>query len=581
MSVSPRAGTRSSFVEVKLRVVCAVSCRMPMASQRGFAPCGAKFRRLVFYLFIFAAALTSNLSDVLGSFISDPDFFCQHGPCRFRGEYSLWPARPRQGSTRHVISISHVKGISFLQETESSPDRPLPDPESRTKLLVSLSTGHYGQWMTADDEQGRTKLAESVSRLTRSQLLEGMSQKLMAVLDHAIPEGTDIVVEPVPGFQEGDHRVQAFRRGEALGTGSFNVVVKATPVPMPSGVSIVQRPKYALSPSLSTKFTRAVTTGAGPAAGPQAHATEGASHDAAFPPEGVALRITTARARSVMGELEAEDKCVSLVRSYESLKRKLPSGFSSEELLNKFGLAVPLMAGQIRGRPSLLRQEHNRSVVNFVQVLPVMVCDVQNVRSGDRHVATFLVKRMIQLGAFLGAAGIVHGDIKLENVLVSRTGQLFLTDFDALVRVNDLIVCGKKNTPEFSPPELVRCILDTPQEKIPATELVDAWSFGMAAWDVLCMTWPFAGMDFAARAIHNMNVLAALPEVGDDTRSLDWGRCKRRPPSAEVRAAVECLLDRNPRTRCTALDLFMSSPLFAAGRPVSPEPSPGLASEVN
>ncbi|KYK70241.1 rhoptry kinase family protein ROP20 [Toxoplasma gondii TgCatPRC2] len=538
-----------------------------MASHR-IPRCQATFRHFICWFLIFAAFAVSDFSNVHGSFLPDPHFLCRHRTLRFRRGYVPQLSPCPHASTHHVKSGSFSSKISFLEEA-AQPPSPISSPESKTELLLSLSVGHYGKWMTDEDERGRRKVAASVSRLLRSERPKSISDIAQFLLDETVAPDTVFVVESLEGVPTAGVQVQAFRRGSPLASGSYNVLSEATPVPVPLPTSLLVRPKRGEVSQQSARMMNVVVAAVKGSEGHAAQVEEGKTGKAGVSSEPVAVRIALSARSSC--EVEAEDECLSLARRYSNLMSKLPP-FSSRDLLEKFGMVVPQLVGQLRGRPSLLRKQGDTSLLNFVQIMPLMACDLNQFRITDPDAVKFVVKRMIQLLALFGAAGLVHQDIKAENFLVSRQGRLYLADFDAVVRENDTIQCNKKLSLLFSPPEVLRCFFNTPEEKIALTQVVDSWSLGMAAWEVLCMSEPFDGMRFSEDDLSNMKVIAALPEGGDDTRALDWNRCRGRPP-APLRKAVECLLDRNAATRCKALDLFKTSPLFAEERPVPPEPS--------
>lgn len=113
--------------------------------------------------------------------------------------------------------------------------------------------------------------------------------------------------------------------------------------------------------------------------------------------------------------------------------------------------------------------------------------------------------------AAIHRAGISHGDIKLENVLLSASGRVVLTDL-GLVRAayepDEGVVAG---TPAYMAPEIVSS--DYANAGWP---LVDAYAFGVLAYRVLAGTWPYeADNDLDLVLLH---AAAEIPKLPEDSR---------------------------------------------------------------
>ena len=90
---------------------------------------------------------------------------------------------------------------------------------------------------------------------------------------------------------------------------------------------------------------------------------------------------------------------------------------------------------------------------------------------------------------YLHALGIVHRDLKLENVLVAQDGALKLTDFGFAkkIKYRSWTLCG---TPEYLAPEI---ILEKGHGKA-----VDWWAFGVLFYEMLNGHSPFEAEDHLA-----------------------------------------------------------------------------------
>lgn len=136
--------------------------------------------------------------------------------------------------------------------------------------------------------------------------------------------------------------------------------------------------------------------------------------------------------------------------------------------------------------------------------------------------------------AAIHRAGISHGDVKLENVLLSASGRVVLMDL-GLVRAayepDEGIVRG---TPAYMAPEIVsNCF------KNAGWQLIDAYAFGVLAHRVLSGALPFvAESDLEVVQLH---VHAEVPRLGDHVPS-------------RLRELVAQLLAKEPTDRPSTMD---------------------------
>jgi serine/threonine protein kinase len=157
------------------------------------------------------------------------------------------------------------------------------------------------------------------------------------------------------------------------------------------------------------------------------------------------------------------------------------------------------------------------------------------------------------------AAGIVHRDFKPDNVLVSRTGRVCVSDFglarwietspqlaaspagslDASATRTGVLV----GTPAYMAPEQIR--------GEPVNQASDVFSFSVALYEAVCGTRPFAGttLDDVCAAIDTRRFekpVRFVPAWLRRTimRGLD-PRAAARPPMTELIAAIRC----DPRAR--------------------------------
>lgn len=139
-------------------------------------------------------------------------------------------------------------------------------------------------------------------------------------------------------------------------------------------------------------------------------------------------------------------------------------------------------------------------------------------------------------------AGLVHRDIKPDNLLLSRSGQLKITDFGIahaagaapLTRPGTLI-----GTPAYLAPERAA--------GEPATPAADLYALGIVAFECLTGEPPFTGEPLAVALAHQVRPLPSLPpsvpvEVAELVADLTAKDPRARPASAaEVAGRAEQL----------------------------------------
>lgn len=91
------------------------------------------------------------------------------------------------------------------------------------------------------------------------------------------------------------------------------------------------------------------------------------------------------------------------------------------------------------------------------------------------HTTAKIIRQVLLAVSYLHGQGIVHRDIKSENVLLGERGQVKLTDFGFAAKQAKMKL--KLGTPNFMAPELVR--------KEVYDEKVDVWAIGVLAY--LCL----------------------------------------------------------------------------------------------
>ncbi|KAG1676369.1 hypothetical protein FOA52_001164 [Chlamydomonas sp. UWO 241] len=162
---------------------------------------------------------------------------------------------------------------------------------------------------------------------------------------------------------------------------------------------------------------------------------------------------------------------------------------------------------------------------------------------------------------FLHSRGIVHRDIKLENCLLSASGQLLLADFGLAINTREERAVTRAGTLEYVAPEVLGC----PSKAFPYDNKsnafvpgygtsADLWSVGVLAHELVTGTSPFSG---------------AAPE-GADATVVAASRARGAPPprgaSAGCARFVASALTVDPINRPCALALLASEWVGAHAR---------------
>ena len=198
-------------------------------------------------------------------------------------------------------------------------------------------------------------------------------------------------------------------------------------------------------------------------------------------------------------------------------------------------------------------------VMEYLAKGPVQTTSSQSGLAAVPLELAWMYFRDIVLGLeYLHARGVVHGDIKPENVLVSLTGEAKITDFGVSVAsaggarggvaqakssAQDLLAgVGMVGSPVFNAPELLQ-----PGWKEKVRPAVDVWALGISLYMMLSGTSPFQG-----------NTLLALTEAICDARL-------RFPPppntgvatpfGERVRDLIARMLEPDPAKRVTMAEV--------------------------
>ncbi|XP_003746769.1 serine/threonine-protein kinase greatwall [Galendromus occidentalis] len=157
-----------------------------------------------------------------------------------------------------------------------------------------------------------------------------------------------------------------------------------------------------------------------------------------------------------------------------------------------------------------------------------------------QQVATFYVAECALALEYLHKHGIIHRDIKPDNILIGSNGHIKLTDFGLCNFKRENIDSGIIGTPDYLAPEIIR--------EEPHTPAVDIWSLGVCLYEFLVGCPPF--IDETVEKVF-ANILARAIEYPEGEEAL----------SSKAVETIEVLLNPSVARRPSAVSL-RGLPLF-------------------
>ena len=273
--------------------------------------------------------------------------------------------------------------------------------------------------------------------------------------------------------------------------------------------------------------------------------------------------------RGAMGEvwrartIEGETVAVKILRSELAEDPALVSRFLQEKAL----LTRVDHRAVVRVRDLVVEGDRLAIVMDLVEGGNLREMFAASAPLAPRMVAT-LVADVADGLAGVHAAGIVHRDVKPENVLVESGGHARLTDFgiSGLVDGPNTRMTKLVGTPEYMAPEVV--------ERAPATSAVDVYGLGIVLFELLAGVTPFAGgHELAVLERHRSAPCPRLPWAPEPlTALLDRMLAKdpgARPTAVEAAAGLRALplADMGPQP------LLDPSVVAAQAIPITSEPN--------
>eukprot|EP00955_Chlamydomonas_euryale_P051343 354857-Chlamydomonas_euryale.AAC.27 len=165
-------------------------------------------------------------------------------------------------------------------------------------------------------------------------------------------------------------------------------------------------------------------------------------------------------------------------------------------------------------------------------------------RVSERRAVDMVVAPLLMAMRYLHSMGIVHRDIKLENVLITANGTVKLGDLGLAIDLNEERAVTRAGTVDYMAPEVHMCPLKSrPDENKAATFLhygpgADIWAMGVLAYELVAGAQPFGSLSKEKDAIDVlMATKLSFPEyLSAAAREFISSALKKHPgdrPSAE------------------------------------------------
>jgi len=262
---------------------------------------------------------------------------------------------------------------------------------------------------------------------------------------------------------------------------------------------------------------------------------------------GTRYRIESILGQGGMGRVyKAYDKQLDRIVAIKVVRQGM---MGSEEALKRFKQEL-LLASKVSHK-NILRI-HDMGEVGDVKFISMAYVDGQDLHQVLREVTKLPFERALnfarQLADALSAAhseGVVHRDLKPQNILVGKGDQLFVSDFGLAKSFEDDGGTGMTKTgaflgtPRYMSPEQV--------EGEPADQRSDIYAYGLILYEMVTGDVPFTGETTLKLMYQRIQQIPKSPKIANPQLP-DWFagvvmKCLEKDPATRYQTAAAILVD--------------------------------------
>ncbi|PFH35071.1 hypothetical protein BESB_059580 [Besnoitia besnoiti] len=289
-------------------------------------------------------------------------------------------------------------------------------------------------------------------------------------------------------------------------------------------------------------------------------------------PRMVALKIFLCEASLIDEPAKAEDEAEAVEWLQMAFWRLAPSCVDVA-VSRRLGIATPSWIASVEGMPLVSEGDSHFAILNRVTAMPLMLGDLLAVPPAALNVSQrmYLILRLIQVVANLHGLGVLHNDLKIENLLIGLDGQLYVGDLGTILPNSGQPTRFQRiGTDVYLDPQSAEGFLrENDDFTLVYSPLRDAWATGMICYYIWCggaLPYNLSQVyDGTVSGMEMFKFIANLPRSGLPLFFVCSPE-ETNPEISEIRHIIESLLALERSSRKTPQDIVHGSFLFSRYR---------------